>query len=585
MTAPMWMAAPPEVHSTLLSSGPGPGSLLAASEAWTSLGVAYTEVADELSSLMTTVQAGVWEGPSAESYASANLPFLAWLLQNSANSAAMAAEQKTAAAAYTSALATMPTLPELAANHATHAALVATNFFGINTIPIAVNEADYARMWIQAATTMSTYHAVSTASVAAAPQPAAAPQIAKADTKAESSDVKYQSDSPSDWLYNLINQFAQQDLGYNPPDFLPKNPLDPLHAQYPNVSDAQAWANIVENFNTFVFHGGELTPGQPLAYDLGKGIFFFNYATHTFLPHMTSQILHGNLSQIFSIETLDIAFAFISMRISNIFEIVNVALNSPLAWVGAAGAFAAPLPLAAPLAVAPVGAVGGFAGLAGLAGLAGVAPPAVAPVATSPVIPPSTAATAPAPASAPAAASTPGAPPPPGGGALPPSVTGPGMGAAVGTGMENFAATYLVGGFPAAAKSSSRSKTAAPSSDKATTSAPATAAATEEEARTRRRRRAKAKTLGRGYEYMDLDQDLDTWPGVSPDDPPAASTGVSDQGSGPLGFAGATPKSDTEQAAGLTTLGDADEAYGGGPRLPMMPGTWGEDPDSPDDRG
>ncbi|WP_156763404.1 PPE family protein, partial [Mycobacterium scrofulaceum] len=154
-------ALPPEVNSARIYAGAGAGPMMAAAAAWNALAAELGTAAAGYESVVTELTGEQWMGPASASAAAAAQPFITWLNTTAAQAQQAAAQATASAAAFEAAYAMTIPPPVIAANRAQLAALVATNFLGVNTPAIMATEAHYGEMWAQDAAAMYGYAAAS----------------------------------------------------------------------------------------------------------------------------------------------------------------------------------------------------------------------------------------------------------------------------------------------------------------------------------------------------------------------------------------------------------------------------------------
>jgi PPE-repeat protein len=155
----IWHAMPPELNTARLMFGAGPLPMLQAAAGWEAFAIELETQADELASSLAALSSA-WSGTASERAVAATMPMVVWLRTVAAQAQKRAAQATAQADSYSVAMVTTPPIPEIEANHVTHGVLEATNFLGVNTVPIGVNEFDYfVRMWNQAAGAMDIYAA------------------------------------------------------------------------------------------------------------------------------------------------------------------------------------------------------------------------------------------------------------------------------------------------------------------------------------------------------------------------------------------------------------------------------------------
>jgi len=197
---------PPEITSALMYTGAGSGPLMAAAAGWSNLAAELSTTATQWESIITTLTTQQWTGLGSAAAAASAMPIVSWLTTSAAAAEQAATQATSSAAAYEAAFSGVISPPVIAANRAQLAALVATNFLGINTPAIMATEAEYAEFWVQDAITMYVYQAASTAAAILQPIAPASPSTNPAAAGIQgAATAQAATSAPAQGLGNVIS--------------------------------------------------------------------------------------------------------------------------------------------------------------------------------------------------------------------------------------------------------------------------------------------------------------------------------------------------------------------------------------------
>src|SRR5271163_521518 len=153
-----FLVSPPEIISSLLHTGAGSASMLAAAASWDGLAAEYGTAAQSFSSVTSELAGGAWQGAASVAMMQTASRYAGFLTTAATQAQTTAAQAQTVAGEFESALAATVHPVLVTANRNQLVQLVVSNLFGQNAPAIAATESEYEQMWAQDVSAMVSYH-------------------------------------------------------------------------------------------------------------------------------------------------------------------------------------------------------------------------------------------------------------------------------------------------------------------------------------------------------------------------------------------------------------------------------------------